>query len=113
MTVSDPLLNQQPHAVQDTIFNGEHIERYDNGVIYMKGQVSGGLRAGEWITFYRSGKEWSHGIYKAGFREGHGVSYWENGQKSSEGDYKKDKMIGKWKFWDEEGRMVEKDFGGK
>lgn len=108
MTVGDPL-EHQPHVV-DSVFNGAFIDRYDNGVIYMKGDVSGGLRVGEWITFYKSGKEWSKGFYKAGMREGYGVSLWENGQKSSEGYYKNDRMTGKWKFWDAEGRMVEKDF---
>ncbi|CAN5735310.1 hypothetical protein BH11BAC7_BH11BAC7_25490 [soil metagenome] len=112
MTVSDPL-EHVAHAVQDTILNGEHIERYENGVIYMRGEVAGGVRSGEWITFYRDGKEWSRGIYKAGFREGYGVSYWQNGQKSTEGYYKGDKMVGDWKFWNEEGRLVEKDFGGE
>ncbi|CAN5277101.1 hypothetical protein BH09BAC5_BH09BAC5_11730 [soil metagenome] len=112
ITVSDDH-NHTPHAVRDTIFNGTHIERYKNGVIYMQGEVSGGLRSGEWVTFYQSGKEWSRGIYKNGFRQGHGVSYWDNGQKSSEGEYKDDKMTGKWKFWDAEGHVVEKDFGNK
>jgi antitoxin component YwqK of YwqJK toxin-antitoxin module len=102
----------QPHTV-DSIFNGPFIDRYDNGVIYMKGEVSGGLRVGEWITFYESGKEWSKGIYKAGLREGYGVSYHENGQKSSEGNYKNDRMVGKWKFWNEQGQLKEKDFGGE
>jgi hypothetical protein len=113
MTVSDPL-GHEPHvAIEDSVFNGAFVDRYDNGVIYMKGDVSGGLRHGEWMTFYKSGKEWSRGTYKAGLREGYGVSYWENGQKSSEGNYKADQMVGKWKFWDEKGRMVEKDFGGE
>ena len=67
----------QPHTV-DSVFNGAYVDRYDNGVIYMKGDVSGGLRVGEWITFYKSGKEWSKGIYKAGLREGYGVSYFES-----------------------------------
>ena len=112
LSVSDPL-TPQPHKVNDTIFNGEFVDRYENGVIYMKGEVSGGVREGEWTTFYRSGKEWSHGIYKNGLRQGHGVSYFENGQKSSEGEYKDDKMTGVWKFWDEHGYAVEKDFGKK
>jgi hypothetical protein len=112
LSVSDPLA-PQPHKVNDTIFNGDYIDRYENGVIYMKGEVSGGVRVGEWITFYRSGKEWSRGIYVNGLRQGHGVSYYESGQKSSEGEYKDDKMIGKWQFWDENGNVVEKDFGGK
>lgn len=111
MSVGDPL-GDNPVVVNDSIFNGPFIDRYANGVIYMSGEISGGLRTGEWLTFYKSGKEWSRGIYKNGFREGYGVSYWENGQKSSEGNYKKDKKVGKWKFWNEQGQMVEKDFGG-
>lgn len=114
ITVSDQQ-DLDPHIAHagDSIFNGEYIDRYDNGVIYMKGEFSGGLRHGEWISFYKSGKEWSRGTYKAGFREGYGVSYYENGQKSSEGNYKKDKKVGKWKFWNEQGQMVEKDLGGE
>jgi antitoxin component YwqK of YwqJK toxin-antitoxin module len=112
MTVDNPL-DRTPHAVKDSIYNGEHVERYDNGVIYMRGDVEGGLRAGQWLTFYKSGKPWSQGIYKDGLRQGYGVSWYENGQKSSEGNYKDDKPVGKWKYWDEYGNMVEKDFGGQ
>ncbi|HET6990133.1 MAG TPA: hypothetical protein VFJ43_02370, partial [Bacteroidia bacterium] len=46
LSVSNPV-DKTPHAVKDSIFNGEHIERYKNGVIYMRGDVQGGLRAGE------------------------------------------------------------------
>lgn len=111
ITVNNPV-DKTPHAVKDSIFNGEHIEKYSNGVIFMRGDVQGGLRAGEWITFYPSGKIWSKGIYTAGLRQGYGVSYFENGEKSSEGYYKDDQMIGKWKFWDQYGNMKENDFGG-
>ena len=100
-----------PHAVKDSIYDGEHIERYDNGVIYMRGEVKGGLRHGEWLSFYKDGKEWSRGTYDNGFREGYGVSYYANGEKSSEGYYQHDKMIGKWTFWDEYGNSKTKDFG--
>lgn len=112
ISVTNPL-DAERHAVKDSIYNGTHIERYDNGVIYMRGDVLGGLRAGEWLTFYKSGKEWSRGTYKDGLRQGYGISYWENGQKSSEGYYKDDKMVGKWKFWDAYGTVAEKDFGGQ
>ncbi|HTL83416.1 MAG TPA: hypothetical protein VL651_16990 [Bacteroidia bacterium] len=103
--------NAIPHAVKDSIYDGEHVERYDNGVVYMKGEVKGGLRHGEWMTFYKDGKLWSQGTYKDGFREGYGVSYYANGNKSSEGYYQHDKMIGKWTFWDEYGNATTKDFG--
>ena len=112
ISVTNPV-DKTPHAVKDSIYNGEHIEKYANGVIFMRGDGLGGLRAGEWITFYPSGKMWSKGTYTAGLRQGYGISYFENGKKSSEGYYKDDQMIGKWKFWDEYGNMKENDFGGK
>ena len=112
ITVSNPLDNA-PRAVKDSVFNGPDIVRYDNGVVYMRGEAEAGLRSGEWITFYRSGKMWSKGTYKVGYRQGYGISWWENGQKSSEGYYKDNQMIGKWTFWDEKGNSVVKDFGGQ
>ncbi len=112
MSVSEPL-SEMPVAVDDTVFNGTSIKRHPNGVIKMRGEVAGGFRTGEWVSFYPSGKEWSRGTYKNGYREGYGVSYWQNGAKSSEGYYEHNKMVGVWKWWDEEGRVVEKDFGGK
>lgn len=112
LTVDNPL-DRVPHAVKDSIYSGEHIERYDNGVIYMRGDVEGGLRAGQWLSFYPDGKPYSQGVYKDGLRQGYGVSWFQNGHKSSEGYYKDDKPVGKWKYWDEYGNMVEKDFGGQ
>ncbi len=112
ISITNPV-DKTPHAVKDSIYNGEHVEKYDNGVIFMRGDVQGGLRAGEWITFYRSGKMWSKGTYTAGLRQGYGVSCFENGNKSSEGYYKDDQMIGKWKFWDQYGNVKENDFGGE
>ena len=70
----------------------------------------GGLRVGEWLSFYRSGKLWSKGNYENGLRVGYAVTYFENEKKSSEGYYKGDRMVGKWKFWDEFGNMVEKEW---
>ncbi len=112
MTV-DNLTDPIAHAVKDSIYNGTHVEKYNNGVIYMRGEVEGGLRSGQWLTFYSDGKPWSQGTYKAGLRQGYGVSWFEGGEKSSEGYYKDDKPVGKWKYWDEKGNMVEKDFGGQ
>jgi hypothetical protein len=111
MTVSSPL-DTAPRRVNDSIYDGEHIDRYENGVIYMRGQVRGGLRHGEWLSFYRNGTLWSRGHYFNGYREGYGVSYHPNGKKSSEGYYSKNRMVGKWNFWGEDGSLVAKDFGG-
>lgn len=111
LTVSNQS-QEGPHQVKDTCYNCEHVERYDNGVIYIRGDVQAGLRHGTWLTFFRNGKPWSQGNYIDGYREGYGVAWYENGQKSQEGYYKKDKMVGTWKFWNEQGMLVVKNYGG-
>jgi antitoxin component YwqK of YwqJK toxin-antitoxin module len=101
-----------PMKVKDSITDGVHVERYDNGVIYMRGDIAGGVRHGEWITFFRDGTLWSKGTYVNGYREGYGISYFPGGKKSSEGYYLKNKMVGVWKFWDEQGNLISKNYGG-
>lgn len=111
-TVSEPTAPVSKR-VADSIYNGTFEERYDNGVIRKKGDISGGLAHGEWLSFYPSGKIWSKGTYKNGLRTGYAVSYYENGEKSSEGYYNEGRFTGKWIFWDERGNKVEKDYGNK
>ena len=111
ITVNEPVTGE-PHKTKDSVYDGESIERYDNGVIYMRGDVRSGLRHGEWLTFYRDGKVWSKGTYINGYREGYGVSYHPNGNKSSEGYYKHDRPVGHWKYWTEDGHVTEHDFKG-
>lgn len=100
-----------PKRISDSIYNGEYIERYENGVIRKRGDIAGGVAHGEWLSFYPSGKLWSKGTYVNGLRTGYGVSYYENGQKSSEGYYKDGNFVGVWKFWTEQGELATKDYG--
>ena len=109
ITVNTPL-EKTRNTKKDSIYTGTRIDKYDNGVIYIRGDVMGGLRVGEWLSFYRSGKLWSKGNYENGLRVGYAVTYFENEKKSSKGYYKGDRMVGKWKFWDEFGNMVEKEW---
>jgi hypothetical protein len=112
LTVSNPV-GPVKKNIADSIYNGELVERYDNGVIYKKGTIQNGVAQGIWMTFYRDGKKWSQGVYAQGIREGEGISWWPNGIVSSKGNYKQGKMVGKWFFSDESGGVVEKDFGGE
>lgn len=109
VTASDDM---KPVQVKDSILEGEHIERYDNGVIRMRGEIRGGLRHGEWLSFYPNAKLWSQGTYINGYREGYGVAYQENGKKKEEGYYKKGRKVGLWKWWDDAGTVKEVDMGG-
>jgi hypothetical protein len=102
-----------PKQIADSIWDGDYIEKYPNGVIKKRGYIKGGLASGEWITFYEDGKPYSRGTYRNGYRVGYGVSWYHDGQKSSEGYYNLGKMVGLWKYWSEHGHnLVEKDYGG-
>jgi hypothetical protein len=102
-----------PQQVADSIWDGDYIEKYPNGVIKKRGYIKGGLASGEWITFYEDGKPYSRGTYRNGHRIGYGVSWYHDGQKSSEGYYNLGKPVGLWKYWSEQGRqLVTKDYGG-
>ena len=41
-----------------------------------------------------------------GKRQGHAIWYNENGTKSAEGYYKNDEQVGKWKFYDKNGKLT-------
>jgi hypothetical protein len=86
---------------------------YTGGQLYIHGRVKNGERDGEWLSFYENGMLWSRGTYVNGKRQGYAVTFYSSGKKSSEGYYKDDKMTGVWKFWDENGTLVEKDFGNQ
>jgi hypothetical protein len=102
-----------PKQIADSIWDGDYIEKYDNGVIKKRGYVKGGLASGDWLTFYEDGKPYSKGTYHSGYRTGYGVSWYHDGHMSSEGYYHMGKTVGKWKYWSEnDHNLVERDYGG-
>lgn len=109
-----PPVSPVPKQAADSIWNGDYIERYPNGIVKKRGYVAGGLASGEWLTFYDDGKPYSKGQYHNGIRTGYGVSWYHNGDMSSEGYYNQGKPVGKWKYWSEQGHVLtEKDYGGE
>jgi hypothetical protein len=103
-----------PQQAADSIWNGDYIEKYPNGVVKKRGYISGGLASGEWLTFYEDGKPWSRGFYRNGIRNGYGVSWHHDGQKSSEGYYNQGKPVGMWSYWSEYNHeLMVKDYGGE
>lgn len=87
-----------PKKVSDSIFNGDYIERYDNGVIFKRGLIQGGEAQGTWRSFHANGNLYSQGEYVNGIRQGYAVTYDEKGKKTSEGNYKDGKPTGKWVY---------------
>lgn len=103
-----------PQQAADSIWNGDYVEKYPNGVVKKRGYVQAGLASGEWLTFYEDGNKYSRGFYHNGIRTGYGVSWYHDGQMSSEGYYNNGKTVGKWKYWSEtDHHLIEKDYGGE
>jgi antitoxin component YwqK of YwqJK toxin-antitoxin module len=102
-------------ATQDTVTaNGDHVERYKNGVIRIRGMMKDGKREGLWKSWYEDGKPWSETTFKAGIKNGKTTTWYENGNKRYEGEYSNDEESGNWTFWDESGKEVSKqDYGRK
>lgn len=112
MTITEPV-SPVPKIEADSIWNGDYVKKYDNGVVERRGYISGGLASGEWLTFYEDGKPWSRGFYHNGVRTGYGVSWYHDGQKSSEGYYNNGSPVGMWSYWSESTHQLSvKDWGG-
>ncbi len=86
---------------------GEYVEKYNNGIIKMHGYIAGGMRHGQWASFYPSGNPWSEVVYIRGKRNGRTTSWHENGQLRYSGFYKDDAEAGKWKYFDESGKLAQ------
>lgn len=106
----DPNIQTVPYGTNSEatapIQSGIFEERYDNGIIKVRGNYAGGKRHGSWVSFFNTGKTWSEGLYVNGVREGMATVWYENGQKYYEGKYAKGKETGIWKFWKEDGTLM-------
>lgn len=117
--VNTPLVSapDQPAQLQEAkagaLFDGDTIERYANGVIKIKGTMGGGKRQGQWVAFFQDGAIQSECAYRDGMANGATVTYRPNGTKIWSGYYNMGKQVGKWKYYDEQGKFIEKDYKGE
>ena len=95
----------EPHALFDTLHDGEFTLRYPSGVIQIKGFYAGGKREGEWIAFFPSGKTQSEGFFTQGKRDHRAIVYYENGKMMYEGTYTNGIMTGIWKYYNSDGSL--------
>lgn len=69
-------------------------------------------RHGKWTHYSESGAELSMTMYEHGLRQGHSVVHYPNGAIYYYGEYDHDTMIGIWKTYDQQGKLMEeKDYG--
>ena len=89
--------------------NGRYTEWYP-GHQHIK--ISGrknqeGQRTGVWKYFSEQGIELSITLYNNGLKEGHTIVKHPNGALRYTGEYLNDEPIGEWKFYNEEGQLIE------
>jgi len=86
----------------------KHIEYHPNRSIYIEGDYKNGKREGEWKSWYENGNLWSIGTFKAGVQVGKTMTYYENGNLRYTGNYDgNEKRVGAWKFYDEDGNLLD------
>lgn len=68
-------------------------------------------RHGRWELYNEDGKQRGFNIYKHGKRHGHSYSSYPNGSPLYHGEYWEDTLIGVWKSYGENGKVVTKDYG--
>lgn len=96
-----------------SMYDGDTVERYANGVIKIKGVMGGGKRQGQWMAFFPDGALQSECAYYDNKAHGLNVTYRQNGTKIWWGYYNMGKQVGKWKYYDEQGKFIEKDYKGE
>ncbi len=80
---------------------------YENGNKKMDGYYNAdGKKHGKWTYWREDGKIWSEGYFNEGKDDKMRRTWHENGQKHYEGRYKNGTRVGKWKFYDESGKLV-------
>ncbi|MCR5014035.1 MAG: hypothetical protein K6A28_04590 [Bacteroidales bacterium] len=98
--------NGQPAKVQTFDSKGEcvhEINYYEDGAVWMEGDMKGQLREGDWKSYFPDGKVQSTGTFKDGLRVGKAVIYFENGNINMEGYYDNGDRVGDWTYYDEQG----------
>lgn len=117
--VSAPKISapDKPIVLQDrkpgAMYDGDTVERYANGVIKIKGTMGGGKRQGQWVAFFPDGSIQSECGYRDNKAHGITVTYRPNGTKIWSGFYNMGVSVGKWKYYDEQGKFIEKDYKGE
>jgi antitoxin component YwqK of YwqJK toxin-antitoxin module len=96
--------------LKETFKNGLYETRVtwdDNGVVLAEEEYQAGDPSGTWQQYFNGKIHWKRKIINNEI--GTDTWYYENGKKKEEGDfnYNTGKKIGKWKSWNEKGKLVE------
>lgn len=101
---TNPLLIVPP----DSVYTGDYVDKYPNGVTKFKGLFRFGERHGQWMSFYPNGIVWSEMHYDKGLRHGPNFAYYTDGILRYSGFYKNDLKDSIWSYYDSLGVMAQK-----
>lgn len=109
-TKSDSLKKLNPLLIvpPDSLYSGDYLDKYPNGLTKFKGTFRFGQRHGQWLSFYPSGFMWSEMHYNKGLRQGPNITYYESGKLRYSGYYSNDAVDSLWCYYDSTGVLVEK-----
>ena len=93
-------------APPDPDYSGDYFQKYDNGVLKVRGYFRFGKRHGKWMYFYPTGLLWSEAFFDKDKMDGESNVYHENGKLYYHGVYSQDKPIGTWNFYDTSGVLA-------
>lgn len=95
----------------DSTYSGDYYEKYETGIIKVRGYFRFGKKSGKWMYFFPNGNLWSEAFFKADKMNGESNVYHPNGKLMYNGYYKMDVADSIWTFYDTTGKMVEtKDY---
>ncbi len=93
-------------APPDSDYTGDYFQKYDNGIIKVRGFFRFGKKHGKWMYFFPNGTLWSEAFFENDKMHGEHNVYHENGQLYFTGQYNHGKAIGTWSFYDSTGVLA-------
>jgi len=98
----------------DSNYTGDYFEKYNSGIVKVRGFYRFGKKSGKWMYFYPNGILWSEAFFKDDKMNGESRVYHPNGELFYNGYYKMDVADSVWNFYDSIGTLQEtKNYASK
>lgn len=92
----------------DSNYTGDYFEKYESGVIKVRGGFRFGKKSGKWMYFFPNGSLWSEAFFHLDKMNGESSVYYPNGKLMYTGFYEMDVADSVWMFYDSTGVLAQK-----
>ncbi|MFK8044449.1 MAG: toxin-antitoxin system YwqK family antitoxin [Crocinitomicaceae bacterium] len=95
----------------ETIIPDDGLQKsyYPKGNLKMSGKLNAqGLKEGVWTSYFENGQKNSESTFVNGINNGYSMVWFPSGKVRYFGDYKGGKQVGEWTYFNEEGKIIEK-----